>query len=156
MRKNFNIYSISYFIATGFLIGLYSKIPGTIGSIVAMMFWFFLILFFSLTKYQLMTIIIFCFVIGIFICNYATNYIKIHDHKTIIWDEFVGSWLVVTYLPIINFKWLILGFFLFRLIDIFKPWPISFIDRKIIGGIGIMIDDLAAATITCLLLNYLS
>jgi phosphatidylglycerophosphatase A len=60
-----------------------------------------------------------------------------------VWDEFVGLWIAMAALPV-SWASIILGFGLFRFFDIFKPWPISWIDKKVMGGWGIMLDDIAA------------
>jgi phosphatidylglycerophosphatase A len=67
----------------------------------------------------------------------------VHDHGGIVWDEFVGFWIAMAALPV-TWQSLILGFVLFRLFDILKPWPISWLDRRVSGGFGIMIDDVIA------------
>lgn len=154
LKKFFNINYISYFIATGFYISLLFNIPGTIATIVATCLW--LSIFFIFTKYQLFILIIISFFIGIFICHYASYYIKSHDHKSIIWDELVGTWFTIMFLPEFSIKWIIFNFLLFRFFDIIKPWPIYWFHKNIKGGIGIMIDDLVAGILTCLLLNFLN
>ncbi|WP_257284256.1 phosphatidylglycerophosphatase A, partial [Endozoicomonas sp. SESOKO1] len=67
----------------------------------------------------------------------------IHCHPAIVWDEFCGFWITMIAAPA-GWQWILLGFVLFRLFDIWKPWPISWLDKKVHGGIGIMIDDLVA------------
>ena len=69
--------------------------------------------------------------------------LKEHDHGGIVWDEFVGFWLTMLFAPA-GLIWLLLGFGLFRLFDIVKPWPIKLLDQKVHGGFGIMIDDVLA------------
>lgn len=59
------------------------------------------------------------------------------------WDEFVGFWIVMPFIP--SHPWsLVWGFVLFRFFDIVKPWPISWFDRNVQGGLGIMLDDVVA------------
>jgi len=62
------------------------------------------------------------------------------DHPGIVWDEIVG-YLITMFLAPKGWLWIILGFILFRLFDIFKPFPISWFDQRISGGLGIMADD---------------
>jgi phosphatidylglycerophosphatase A len=101
-----------------------------------------------------MIIVLVSAVVGIYICGSAAKTLGVHDHGGIVWDEFVGFWIAMAALPV---SWisLILGFMLFRLFDILKPWPISWLDKKVSGGFGIMIDDviagLAAAAVIALL-----
>ena len=71
----------------------------------------------------------------------------VHDDGRIVWDEFAGqsiTFLPVLYLGQMNWLWLLLGFILFRIFDVWKPWPIRVIDQKVEGGFGIMLDDLIA------------
>ena len=67
----------------------------------------------------------------------------VHDHEGIVWDEFVGYWVMMFMVPS-SWLWVSFGFVLFRILDIFKPWPISVVDRQVGGGLGIMLDDLLA------------
>ena len=80
---------------------------------------------------------------------------KIEDHPSIVWDEFVGLWITLFGLPN-EVDWLIAGVVIFRLLDIAKPWPISLIDARIKGGTGIMLDDAVAGLIGCCLLNLVN
>jgi phosphatidylglycerophosphatase A len=95
-----------------------------------------------------------CAIVGIFICGSAADKLGVHDHGGIVWDEFVGFWITMAFLPA-TYVNVIVGFCLFRLFDILKPWPISWLDKNISGGLGIMIDDvvagLAAAAVIALL-----
>ena len=75
----------------------------------------------------------------------------VHDHGSIVWDEFVGIWITLIFLPN-TWLWLLLGFVVFRLLDIAKPWPISVLDRNVTGGFGIMIDDMLAGVIAAAVL----
>ena len=76
-----------------------------------------------------------------------------HDDGRIVWDEFAGQWIaLIPLVPVLHWDgasvlWLLVGFGLFRLFDIAKPWPIGYLDRKVHGGLGIMVDDLAAGAI---------
>ena len=73
------------------------------------------------------------------------------DHSAIVWDEFVGFWLTMIFAPT-GFLWLLVGFFLFRLFDIWKPWPINYLDKHVHGGLGVMLDDVFAGFFAGLLL----
>ncbi|GAM72991.1 phosphatidylglycerophosphatase A [Vibrio ishigakensis] len=85
-----------------------------------------------------------------------------HDHGSIVWDEFAGFWITMAVVPLLgiaasDWKWLIAGFVLFRAFDMIKPWPISYLDKHIHGGLGIMIDDILAgvmAAISLVVLGY--
>ena len=69
-----------------------------------------------------------------------------HDHSGIVWDEFVGFWITMFLIPV-TWYWILLGFVLFRLFDILKPWPISWCDKHVHGGFGIMLDDVLAGVL---------
>src|SRR5690554_3636791 len=85
-------------------------------------------------------------VFGVWLCGRVATDLGVHDHGGIVWDEFVGIWITLIFLPN-TWLWLLLGFVVFRLLDIAKPWPISVLDRKVGGGFGIMIDDILAGVI---------
>jgi phosphatidylglycerophosphatase A len=142
-------------LAFGFGSGLSPKAPGTVGSLLGLALWFFLVQL-SLPFYLLLVAI--CALVGVYICDAASKRLGVHDHGGIVWDEFVGLWIGMAGLPV-SWASLLLGFGLFRLFDIWKPWPIKWIDKNISGGLGIMLDDIAAGVATAAsiaLLNLLS
>jgi len=130
-------------LALGFGSGLVPKAPGTFGTLAAIPL-FFLMLYLPAWDYLLTTLV--CAVLGIYICQVSATQLGVHDHPAIVWDEFVGLWISLIPLVFIGFTWigLVVGFILFRFFDIVKPWPISYIDKNIGGGVGIMLDDVAA------------
>ena len=128
------------FLAFGFGSGLAPKAPGTFGTLVSIpLYW--LISDLSISRY-LATCLIVC-LIGIYICGSTSKRLKLHDHPGIVWDEFTGFFITMIG---ISFSWtnVIIGFVLFRIFDIFKPWPINWLDKRVKGGLGIMIDDIVA------------
>ena len=92
---------------------------------------------------------------GIYICGQAAKDAGVHDHGAIVWDEIVGFLITMFMIPL-SWKSVIVGFILFRIFDIFKPWPISFIDKNVHGGLGIMLDDIIAglAALACMHLIF--
>ncbi|MDO7653864.1 MAG: phosphatidylglycerophosphatase A, partial [Porticoccus sp.] len=88
---------------------------------------------------------------GFYLCGKTASDLGVHDHPGIVWDEIAGFWLAMTAVPF-TWYWMLAGFLLFRLFDIWKPWPIGWLDRKVSGGVGIMVDDLLAGVFTWLLL----
>ena len=82
----------------------------------------------------------------------TARHLGVHDHPGIVWDEFVGYWLTMTAAPL-TWQWLLLGFCLFRVFDILKPWPIRQVDRRVGGGFGIMLDDVLAGVFAWLVLQ---
>jgi|TARA_B110000467_G_scaffold26597_1_gene24039 phosphatidylglycerophosphatase A len=138
-------------LAFGFGSGLSPKAPGTVGSLLGLGLWLFLAQL-SLPFYLVFVAI--CAVAGVYICGVAADRLGVHDHGGIVWDEFVGLWIAMTALPV-SWASIILGFGLFRLFDIFKPWPISWMDKNISGGLGIMLDDIAAGVATAVSIGLL-
>lgn len=127
-------------LAFGFGSGLSPKAPGTVGTIAAIPLWYLLV---QLPPQTYVVVVAICVIIGIFICGSAADKLGVHDHGGIVWDEFVGFWITMAFLPV-SYVSVLVGFILFRLFDIFKPWPISWLDKNIGGGLGIMIDDVVA------------
>lgn len=138
-------------IALGFGSGLAPKAPGTFGTLAAIPF-FLLMLFLPTWDYLLVLVV--SSALGVYLCQSAADTLGVHDHPAIVWDEFVGLW--ITLLPIVflgfEWHWLVAGFVLFRIFDIAKPWPISFIDKHVHGGFGIMLDDVLAGIAAALCL----
>ena len=140
-----------HILATGFGSGLSPKAPGTAGSLAAVPFCYLL----GLASLPLKaTIIVVAFAIGVYACQKATDAIGIDDHGGIVWDEFVGMFITVACLPN-TLAWLIAGFVVFRLFDIWKPWPIGPIDAKLKGGLGIMLDDVIAGVFALVVLKLI-
>lgn len=136
-------------LAFGFGSGLAKKAPGTFGTLAAVPA-FLLLQQLPLTYYLL--VLVATFWLGVHLCTYASNFLKVHDHGGIVWDEFVGLWLSLLLLPQ-GWAWIAAGFVLFRIFDIAKPWPIGWLDRRVEGGFGIMIDDVLAGVYTFVLLQ---
>jgi len=129
------------FLAFGLGSGLSSIGPGTAGTAAGML------LAFPLTGLPVWAGLLFvalAFVAGIPICDRSSKRLGVHDHGGIVWDEFVGIWLVLVLVPF-HWGWWLGAFVAFRLFDIAKPWPIGWLDRRVHGGFGIMLDDLIAA-----------
>ena len=129
-----------HFLAFGFGTGLSPKAPGTVGTLAGIPF-FLLMMSWPLEAYLAVTV--FLFLIGIPLCGITSRHLGVHDHGGIVWDEVVGLLVTMVAAPA-GWQWLLLGFLLFRLFDIVKPWPISWFDRQVHGGLGIMLDDLIA------------
>ena len=92
------------------------------------------------------------FVLGVYWCDRSSKALGVHDHGGIVWDEMVGYWLTMFLAPV-GWLWWVLGFVLFRIFDILKPWPINWLDRRVHGGLGIMVDDILAAVYAWLVLQ---
>lgn len=127
-------------IATGFYIGNIPKAPGTWGSVVGLFLW---LLFKDTTLPTYLAITAAVFVIGFFAAGSAEKILDRPDAGSIVIDEIVGMFITLTVAPAHPVAWL-LGLALFRLFDITKPFPVSWFDTHIHGGIGIMMDDVIA------------
>jgi len=127
-------------LATGFYVGLLPKAPGTWGSLAAFIPWFFLK---DIPLPAYLTVLAILFVIGFFVSGSAEKILDRPDAGPIVIDEILGMFITLTLAPPHPAAW-ILGFILFRIFDIFKPFPVSWFDQQIHGGIGIMMDDVIA------------
>lgn len=137
------------FLAFGFGSGLAPRGPGTAGTLVAVpLYW--LVADWSLAWYSAFVLV--AALLGIWICGAASRQLKVHDHPGIVWDEFVGYWITLWAIPV-DWVWMLAGFIVFRVFDIVKPWPISYLDRNVKGGFGIMIDDILAGVMACATLH---
>nr|BET44604.1 MAG: phosphatidylglycerophosphatase A [Candidatus Aschnera chinzeii] len=151
-KYSFN--TLNYYIfATVFGSGLFPICPGTITTIIAIILW--LIIYFSCSIWVIWLGLLFLVFFGIVICECSVKYIKIYDHKSIVLDEFIGMWLIMTIISKVEVKLLITEFILFRYFDIIKPWPINICDNKLKGGFGIVFDDLIAAIFTIVFMKIL-
>lgn len=139
----------THFLAFGLGSGLSPKAPGTIGTIVAIPF-YLLMQYLSLWQYVLILLI--AITLGIWLCDKVSKDLGVHDHPGIVWDEFCGYWLTMLAAPT-GWIWVIYGFLLFRLFDIWKPWPINWLDSHIGGGLGIMVDDIIAGIFSLVILQ---
>ncbi|WP_263081873.1 phosphatidylglycerophosphatase A [Endozoicomonas sp. Mp262] len=129
-----------HFLAFGLGSGLSPKAPGTVGTIAAIPFYLFLQ---HLPLGQYLLLIAIASLVGIWLCGQTSKDLGVHDHPGIVWDEFCGFWITMIAAPS-GWPWILLGFMLFRIFDIWKPWPIGWLDARVGGGFGIMADDIIA------------
>ncbi len=137
----------AHFLALGFGAGLSPKAPGTVGTLVGFplywlmaetpFYWGWMALFLAL---------------GVWACGIAGRNLGVHDHGGLVWDEVAAFLLVLPFAPPGLFGFA-LAFALFRLFDIWKPFPIGWFDARVPGGLGVMLDDVLAAgySVLCLL-----
>jgi len=130
-----------HFLAFGLGSGASPWAPGTAGTLAAIPLYFLLA---ELPLPYYLAMLLTTFVIGCWLCGKTSADLGVHDHGGIVWDEFVGYWITMLALPV-SWTWALAGFVLFRFFDILKPWPIRWIDKKVQGGFGIMLDDVLAA-----------
>jgi phosphatidylglycerophosphatase A len=129
-----------HFLSLGFGSGLAPWAPGTFGTLAAIPL-YLLLQPLPLVVYLLVTLA--ALLLGFYLCGETARTLGVHDHGGIVWDEIVGFWITMIAVPL-DWKWIVAGFLLFRLFDIVKPWPIKWIDSKVSGGLGIMLDDVLA------------
>lgn len=137
-----------HFLAFGFGSGLARKAPGTWGTLAAMPF---VPLLQTINLPLALAFIALASVFGVWLCGKVADDLGVHDHGGIVWDEFVGIWITLVLLPA-SWGWWLAGFIAFRFFDILKPWPISVLDRRVGGGLGIMLDDILAGVMAALVL----
>jgi phosphatidylglycerophosphatase A len=139
--RRFLVSCPAHFFALGFGAGLSKIAPGTVGTLLALPLFALLMQAPELVHY---TTIIVLFVLGIPLCEVAGKNLGVSDHGSIVWDEIVAMLLVLEFTPL-AWQWWVVAFLLFRLFDIWKPFPIRQCDAKLKGGFGVMFDDLLAA-----------
>lgn len=140
--------NVWHFLAFGFGTGLAKKAPGTWGTLAGLAV---MPLLYLLPLWLGLVVIVLASVFGVWLCGRVADDLGVHDHGGIVWDEMVGIWITLIVLPN-AWQWWLLGFVLFRILDILKPWPISWLDRHVGGGLGIMLDDMLAGLIAATLL----
>ncbi len=129
-----------HLLAFGFGSGLAPVAPGTFGTLAAVPPYLLLA---RLPLAAYLAVLAGVILAGVWICGRTSRDLGVHDHGGIVWDEFAGFFVTMTAAPQGAF-WVAAGFLLFRLFDILKPWPIGWLDRRVKGGVGIMLDDLLA------------
>ncbi|BBP03374.1 phosphatidylglycerophosphatase A [Sulfuriferula plumbiphila] len=139
----------AYFLAFGLGSGLAPRAPGTFGTLAALPLYYLLAWF--ATPTQLYLIIGIAVVAGIWICGKTGRDLGVADHGGIVWDEIAAFWIVLAATPQTPL-WVAAAFGLFRLFDIWKPFPIRQFDARLKNGFGVMLDDLLAAGYTLLAL----
>ena len=136
--------------AFGFGTGLMPGAPGTWGSLLGILIWWVL----PKDIYLQTGVGLSGFLLGIWLCGESARRIGVHDHSGIVWDEIVGMFLTLMVIPP-EPEWILGAFVLFRVADIWKPWPIRDLDHRLRGGLGIMLDDVVAALYAAIVLGFL-
>ncbi len=143
MKVAFNLTNPVHFLALGFGSGLLKPGPGTWGTVAAIPVYLALCLIASPSSWLYLLITLVLFTVGIYLCGKTASDVGVHDHGSIVWDEIVGYLITMVYFEATLFN-ILVGFILFRVFDIWKPWPIKLLDKHVHGGFGIMIDDVLA------------
>jgi len=134
--------------AFGFGAGLSPVAPGTFGTLIAIPIVLF-VMQFGFVAHLGFTIAASLF--GIYVCGESARRLGVHDHGGIVWDEICGFAVTMLAAPA-QIYWVLAGFALFRLFDIWKPWPIREADHRLSGGFGIMLDDIIAGVFAAAIL----
>lgn len=141
LLRRLNLKNPWHLLAVGLGSGLSPKAPGTCGSFLAM---FFCMALLMCPWYVTPIVTVITFFLGLKACNEAEKALGMHDHGGIVIDEFVGMFITILFMPQGQWQLAILAFVLFRIFDISKPFPVSYADRNIGGGLGVMVDDVLA------------
>ena len=137
------------FIATGAYSGYLPKAPGTWGSVAGVLLWLTLALL-DFVSYS--AVLAALFVIGTIASGVAEKILDQADPGIVVIDEIVGQ-LITLFLAPLHPLTALAGFALFRFFDILKPFPVGWLDRHIHGGLGIMLDDVAAGLLALAMLQ---
>ena len=136
-------------LASWFYSGYSPIAPGTLGSLVALPCAYLIQEYLGISG--LIIGIILVFIVGVWAAKQYSSYTNSQDSPKIVIDEVVGQWIALLLVPP-ELVLYVLGFVLFRFMDILKPWPISVVDQRIKGGFGVMFDDVLAGGISALIL----
>jgi phosphatidylglycerophosphatase A len=137
------------FLATGCYIGNISFAPGTFGSVLGLLLCFFL----SKINFSIAVLLTLIFILSaIWIAGEAEKILGEEDPGCIVIDEIAGIILTLSGLPF-NITSMIVGFLIFRVLDIWKPYPIRLLENKFSGGIGIVLDDVVAGILSNVILR---
>lgn len=149
----FLLSSPAHFVSMGLGTGLARWAPGTWGTLIALPFYALLHIYFSPNS-----ILIGCigmFFLGTWVTHKTLNKLGVHDHPSIVIDEIVAMCFVLAMIPFSLIGWAS-AFVLFRCFDIFKPWPINWVDQRAHNSFGVMLDDLLAAFYTLIAFQLIS
>ena len=142
------------------MIGKIKYAPGTFASLVSCIIFFFLINVLNITVILLITLIIFCY--SFIAINNSFIEFDSDDPQEIVIDEVVGQMLTLlaipiyeTLYPLSTIYYCISAFLLFRFFDIWKPYPINYVDNNVKGSLGIMLDDIIASAYSIIILSII-
>lgn len=152
LRQRVSLANPVHLLALGLGSGLSPKMPGTVGTLASIPLVAALSHFANLSSYLAFTAI--ACIVGIWLCGKTAEDMGVHDDASIVWDEIAGMLLTMIAVPL-TWQTLMAGFLLFRVFDIAKPWPISYCDKQLHGGVGIMLDDILAGVAACACLHVL-
>jgi phosphatidylglycerophosphatase A len=137
-------------LATFFGLGKSPIMPGTVGTLGGVVF---TLIVAPLGPYPYMALTLLLCLVSLIVAQLYESKFGVHDASEVVIDEVVGYAIAMTWLP---FTWqsFVAAFVLFRVLDILKPFPISYLDLKVQGGVGVVIDDVVAGIITNVVLQW--
>jgi phosphatidylglycerophosphatase A len=141
------------FIAFGFGSGLSPFAPGTAGTLVGFPL-FLLIVQWGLALPAYAALIAVLFIVGVWACEHVSRSLGVDDFGGIVWDEIV-AFLAILYFTPYSVAWFAAAFFIFRIFDVWKPFPIRHFDNTIKNGFGVMFDDALAAVYSVITIKFL-
>lgn len=149
MKKN-----IAFFLSTLFYSGYFPKAPGTFGSFISLPIIFIVCYNFGL--FGLILTILISFIIALFAVKKVLSYTE-HDPSFVVIDEFIGQAVTFLFVADIlknkyNVVMYVIGFILFRVFDVWKPFPVSYADKKIKNALGVILDDVFAGIYAAIIL----
>jgi phosphatidylglycerophosphatase A len=139
----------AHILATWFGAGLSPVAPGTVGSLAALPLAYLLNYYLGVVALAVGIVVV--FLVGIWAAHSFSRRTASHDAGPIVIDEVAGQWLALLLVPP-DLVLYAIGFALFRLADIIKPWPIGLADKRIKGGFGVMFDDILAGALAAIIL----
>lgn len=142
--------AIIIFLAQGLGSGKVRYAPGTFGTLAGILV--FYVAIYPLDIYLQIALIVVSSIFGIWLTASASRFLQKEDPASIVWDEWVGVWICLLLLPP-TWVWYLTAFIIFRILDIWKPLFIGYLDKKLTGGLGIMADDIAAGILTFAILQ---
>ncbi|MDG0817041.1 phosphatidylglycerophosphatase A family protein [Bdellovibrio svalbardensis] len=138
-------------LATLFGVGLSPKAPGTVATVATIPL-VFLLNWAGPIPYMIVTFLL--LPVGILAAEIYEQDKGSHDSQEIVIDEVVGFLITMVWLPL-TWQAILIGFVLFRLLDITKPLFVGYLDKKIQGGLGVMVDDVAAGMVASVIMQLL-
>lgn len=135
------------FVGFGFGSGLSPKAPGTAGTVVGVLLAALLMWIFHFPEWCLIVFGVLLFPLGVWVCNACEKKLHRHDYGGVVFDEIGAIIFILGFVPFNFFYWLA-AFALFRFFDAVKPYPVSYFDKNIQGGLGTMLDDYVAALLS--------
>lgn len=142
----------AFWIASGLGSGLAPVAAGTAGSLAALLPW---LLLRELPHWAYALVVLAVFALGTWAAQRVIEAMVEDDPGVVVIDEWIGLWIALFAAPA-GWGWMLLGFALFRLFDIWKPWPVRWADRRLKGGFGTMVDDVFAGLYALALLQGLA